>query len=268
MNPWPGIVLILGALAALIASLTFCRRHFPVHAELSRKLVHVGMGLVGLTLPWLFTELWPVLFLAVTGNGGLLVLRLKAFRDGPGAVLGSVGRSWSGEVCFSAGVASLFTLYLWDSERRLVLFVVPLLLLAVADAAAALVGVRWGRRRYATWAGSKSLEGSAAFLLASLPCSLIPLLVLSDLTALRAVLISALLSALAALLEAVSGKGLDNFLLPVAGFVLLRFLLGWNETALLVSLSLVVLVAGLFVLRLLQHHALSQVTKPSPGTVP
>jgi phytol kinase len=260
MNPWLGIALILAALVVLICGLTLWRRYAQPHAEVTRKLVHIGMGLVALCLPWLFTHLWPIVVLAVIGTGGLLVLRLKAFRDGPGAVLGNVGRSWAGEVCFSAGIATLFALYLWDNEQRLVLYVVPLLLLAVADAAAALVGVRWGRRRYAAWGGSKSLEGSVAFLLASLPCSLIPLLMLTDLTALRASLMSALLSTLAMLLESLAGKGPDNFLLPVVGFLLMRRLLDWNEPALLVSLLVVAL---LTVALLLRYQATNAVTNLS-----
>jgi phytol kinase len=225
MNPWLGIVLILGALVALIAGLTFWRRRAQPHAEMTRKLVHMGMGLIALSLPWLFADFWPVAVLAVIGGGGLLVLKMKTFRDGPGAVLGSVGRGWPGEVCFSGGIATLFALYLWDHERRLVLYVVPLLHLAVADAAAALIGVRWGRRRYATWGGTKSLEGSAAFLLAALPCSLIPLLLLTDMTLLSALLTSTLLSATGTVVEGMAGKGLDNFLLPVVGFLFLRGLL-------------------------------------------
>jgi phytol kinase len=227
MNPWLGIVLILGALVALIGGLTLWRGYAQPHAEVTRKAVHIGMGLIALSIPWLFAEFWPIAVLAVIGTGGLLVLRMKAFRDGAGAVLGSVDRSWLGEVCFSAGIATLFALYLWDNERRLVLYVVPLLLLAVADAAAALVGVHWGRRRYAAWGGSKSLEGSTAFLLAAVPCTMIPLL-MTDLPAWRAVLISALLSILAMFLEALAGKGLDNFFLPVVGFLLMRGMLDWN----------------------------------------
>lgn len=238
----------------LIGGLTLWRRSARPHGEVTRKLVHVGMGLVALSLPCLFTHVWPVVVLSVVGTGGLLVLRLNTFRDGPGAVLGSVGRSWSGEVCFSAGIAVLFALYRADPEQRLVLYVVPLLLLTVPDAAAALIGVRWGRRRYAVWGGSKSLEGSVVFLLASLPCSLIPLLVLSDLTALRATLTSALLSTLVTLLEGVGGKGTDNFLIPVIGFELLRVLLDCSEPALVVSLLVVTLLTRALVLLLPRYR--------------
>jgi phytol kinase len=221
------------------------------------------MGLFALSLPWLFTQLWPIIVLAVTGTAGLLVLRLPAFRAGPGAVLGSVERSWSGEVCFSAGIATLFALHLWDQERQLVLFVVPLLLLTIADAAAALGGVRYGRRHYASLGGSKSLEGSTAFLLAALPCSLVPLLVLTDISLSRAALMSSLLSASAMVVEAISAKGLDNLAIPVCGFVMLRGVLGWSELMLLFSLLAVALLIGARLLILLRYPAVNLVSKPS-----
>lgn len=263
MNPWFGIAFVLSALAALIGGLTALRRHIRLHAELTRKLVHVGMGFVSLSLPWLFTQYWPIIVLAVTGTGGLFVLRLKAFRAGPGAVLGTVERSWSGEVCFSAGIAALFALYLGDKERQMALFVVPLLLLAIADAAAALVGVPWGRRHYLALGGCKSLEGSAAFLLAALPSILVPLLLLTDMTLSRAALVSGLLSVSAMVVEAIAGKGLDNLVIPVFGFALLRELLGWSQQMLLVSLLAVVLLVGARVLILLRYPAVNLVSKPS-----
>jgi phytol kinase len=125
--------------------------------------------------------------------------------------------------------------------------------LAVADAAAALAGVRWGRHLYATWGGNKSLEGSLAFLSASLLCSLLALLILTDLTVAHAALISTLISTVATLVEAVAGKGIDNFLLPILGFLLVRTLLGWNEPALLASLLLTMLLAGALVRSVLRH---------------
>src|SRR2546429_141559 len=112
IGPWLGMALVLGILAGLVVGLALWRRVTRPHPELTRKVVHVGTGLVSLALPWLFAEAWPVLTLAVLGAGGLLVLRVGRLRDGLGAVLGGVGRSSLGEVCFAAGVAVLFVLYL------------------------------------------------------------------------------------------------------------------------------------------------------------
>ena len=54
MNPWLGILLILATLAVSMAALQGLRRLRPIAPEVSRKAVHVGMGLVCLSFPWLF----------------------------------------------------------------------------------------------------------------------------------------------------------------------------------------------------------------------
>jgi phytol kinase len=64
-----------------------------------------------------------------------------------------------GEVYFPAAVAVLFCL----SHQTPLLFCIPILMLTLADAVAALIGVRYGRLRYQTLEGQKSAEGSITF---------------------------------------------------------------------------------------------------------
>ena len=248
---WLGISLVLGVLAGLVGGLALWRRIAQPHPELTRKVVHVGMGLVSLTLPWLFAEAWPVMILAVLGAGGLLLLRVGRLRDNLGAVLGGVGRSSLGEVCFAAGVAALFVLFLREEGspgRRLVLYVVPLLLLGIADAAAALVGVRCGRWHYRTAADSKTVEGSASFLVCAFVGTLVPLLVVGEVTLAQSVLIAGLLGSLTMFLEAVGTHGLDNLLIPLGAFLLLRGMLDLAPVYLACGLALVAVLTGLLVL--------------------
>ena len=155
-------------------------------------------------------------------------------------------------------------MYLRGNEHRLILYVVPLLLLAVADVVAALAGLRHGRHRYGVLGGSKSLEGSGGFLLASFLCSLVPLFLTAEIAPVRAVLIAAVLSTSTTLLEAAAAKGLDNLLLPVVGYILLRNFLDWSALALLGSLLLIVLTAAILVLFLpLQQQAAITARRPS-----
>lgn len=53
MTPWAGILLILGAFTAMWVLLRLARP-WITSPELSRKLLHIGMGLVSLALPWVF----------------------------------------------------------------------------------------------------------------------------------------------------------------------------------------------------------------------
>ncbi len=70
------------------------------HPELVRKLLHIPMGLMTLSFPWLFETVQPVLWV-----GGLAIAILLALRYYPplasrfGQVLGGVKRRSLGEIC-------------------------------------------------------------------------------------------------------------------------------------------------------------------------
>ena len=53
-------VAVLLGLMAVVQRLARAR---DVSAEVQRKLVHISTGLYALTLPWLFTDRWPVFML-------------------------------------------------------------------------------------------------------------------------------------------------------------------------------------------------------------
>ena len=217
MNTATGMAAVLGSLGLLFGGVRALPRRV-VDAELSRKCVHMGMGVVCLSFPWLFRGPAPVWALSVAAVAALGAVRtVPVLRRLLGGVLHGVERASWGELYFPLGVAAVFTL----AEGRAVLFVVPVALLAFADAAGALVGKRWGRRRYETLEGAKSLEGSAAVGVTALLCTALPLWV-SGYDPTRALLVAVLLGLLGLLVEAISWRGLDNVFLPLAAFVQLR----------------------------------------------
>lgn len=214
------LLLLLALCAmALLASPPTRRRLGP---ELRRKLLHIGIGLIAVGLPWLFDSPWPVLALAGAGLLTLLALRRSAWLERHlAAALGGRDRGLGGEVLFLLAVALLFL----AARDRLVLYLVPLLVLTFADAAAALVGGRWGRHRFAFTGGAKSAEGSLAFIAVALFCAVPSLLLLTDLGLAGALLLALLLAATTALLELSPLKGADNFLIPLGAYLLLSITL-------------------------------------------
>ena len=83
------------------------------------------------------------------------------------------------------------------------------------DAAAALIGRRFGRHPYAVGRARKSLEGSAAFfVVALLVCAVFP-----RAESVAAIAAFALATTLA---EALAGDGFDNAAIPLAGLLALR----------------------------------------------
>jgi phytol kinase len=216
MNATLGIAVVLAALAALFALAGWLRSTGRLAPEHARKLVHVGMGLVCLTFPWLFHDTAPVLGLAAAAIAALAAVRsLQPLRARFGCALHGVARRSYGEFAFVAGIVAAFVLAHGDALA----YTVPVAVLTFADSIAALVGTRFGFHRFRTFEGTKSLEGSTAFFFAALLCIAGPLLLAGNAAALP---IALGVSIILTLIEASAYAGLDNLLIPVAGALLVR----------------------------------------------
>ncbi len=234
MNPWLGILAVLALLGALMAVLRVFQGRMP--AELSRKAVHVGMGLLCLSFPWIFHDAWPVIALAVLAIIGLAAARFVPFlKKQVGGVLGGVERQSWGEFYFPLAVAVVFLLARGDA----LLYVIPILTLTVADSVGALIGVRYGFARYQTDEGLKSAEGSVAFFTAAFFSCHVPLLLFSQAGRTETLLISLTAGFVVMLLEAISWRGQDNLIIPIGMFFLLQFYLPLETSALLTRFLLV-----------------------------
>jgi phytol kinase len=223
MNPWMGILLVMALFCGTLAALHELAARRDTHPELLRKSFHIIMGMVALACPWLFRESWPVFVLAAASAFFLLSLRHSALlRRRFGGVVDGVQRKSLGELYFPLAIAAVFVL----ARGHIVLYSVPVLLLTLADSAAGLIGMFWGRMRYAAAEGHKSAEGSlACFLLAVLSIQ-IPLWLWSPTGPAECLLIGVVVGLVVTLIEAVSWRGLDNLLIPLGSFVLLKALLG------------------------------------------
>lgn len=227
-----GILATLAAFALLVGGLMLYRRTALSSPELLRKLLHVGMGAVVLAFPWVFRNDWPVVLMT-----GLFVTLLVARRRRPksrqpaaggplgglAGVLDGVGRQSLGDVYFAVSVGVLFVASRHGPVAGPMLYVIPILLLALPDATAALVGGRYGRHRYHATAGDKSCEGSVAFFAVALLAVHVPLLLwVPAVGRVECLLIAATLALLAMILEAIAWRGLDNLFVPLGSFVLLK----------------------------------------------
>ena len=136
---WPpdqliGIVLVAALLSLAIGLAALARRLGWLSGEVARKSVHIQLGFIIASFPWLFTERWPVWCLA-----GIAVIALAGVRWLPwlratvGGSLHEVERTSWGEFCFPIAAAVAWSLMPGDWIR----FSLPILVLAVSDAVAA-----------------------------------------------------------------------------------------------------------------------------------
>ena len=237
LSPWTMAGAVLVSLAGLLGTLGWWQRRCAPHPELVRKIAHVGMGLVTLTFPWIFRAVWPVWVLCAGSTALLAAARWwRPLRPAMGGALGRVERAGAGEFYFTLSVALVFTLA-WGADPAGVLFVVPMLVLTLADAVGALVGVRYGQSRYTAGNGYKSVEGSLAFFIVAFFSTHVPLLLWAGAGRAESLLIGTLLGLLVMLMEAVCGYGTDNLFVPLTSFVALRIYLDLDVPALALRLA-------------------------------
>jgi phytol kinase len=216
----------------MMGALAILQRRRSLHPEWARKLMHIGSGLVALSLPWLFAVTWPVLVLTVLASGGMLAVKYwSTFRTSVGTVTGSVVRPTLGEVWFPLGAGLVFVLA--DGDK--LLYSIPILILTFADASAALVGIFYGRFQYSTSEGAKTLEGSLVFFQTAFLSALIPILLFTTIGRPETLMIALLMALLAMLLDALAWWGLDNLLIPVLSFLMLQVFVTLDAQTLLVQ---------------------------------
>ena len=205
-------LLILGGLSACflllfaLAELAFHRLRWPV--EWTRKLVHAGTGFLTLLFPVFLESHWQALFLC----GSFLGILLLTIRFSWLPSIHAVTRRTSGSWLYPITVYGCFALALHLADWRF--FYLPILVLALADPVAALVGKRFPWQRYVTFGHGKTLSGSLGFLTVSgLVTLLVPTVFAFSGLAWMVVLRVAVFSMLA---EAVSHRGVDNLTVPGA----------------------------------------------------
>lgn len=212
--------------------------------EVARKTVHVGMGLSCAAFPLAFDRALPVWVLAGIATIPLLLIRISPkLRQGIGSALHGVARPSYGEILFAPAVATVFAFARGD----FLLYVIPILILTIADAAGALGGTRWGTRRYGSGEGFKTVEGSVVFFFTAFLCAFLPLWISGRVDATHAFWIGLILGILAMMAEGLSDRGFDNLVLPLGGLFVLDRLLAL-EVPSLAGRSVVVILLLILVL--------------------
>ena len=219
------------ALLGLIALVRYFGERHRWTAEVQRKAVHVAIGLYALVLPFLFDARWPVVALLLTALALMLFLRTPASRTaGLGAAIHSVERRSAGDICLALAIGFVF-LRAGDSY---ILYALPVAVIALSDAAAALTGSSYGRQRFAVEDGVKSWEGVIAFFAVTWILAMVMLLLLTDIPRLNVVALAVTISAFGAVVEAVSWRGLDNLFVPISVHFFLAGYLNADPQALMV----------------------------------
>lgn len=238
-----GVLPVLGLIAFMLAGLLGLNRIARASdwaPELRRKIVHVATGALAISLPWVLPQSWQVWLMLGLTTVALVLMRTRAFGGLGQAVHGVERQSW-GDYLLVLGVALTFALH----DGRAVLYVLPLAVLTIADAAAALAGLRYGRTFYSAGLSRKSLEGSTIFFLLTLILSMVCLLLLTDVPRENVIAISAAIAGFATLVEADSWHGFDNLFVPMGVLIFLTATLDATVAGAVVRVGVISLASAL-----------------------
>lgn len=237
-TPWTGLALLLGGWAALGAVIAAIRHLFNPHPEINRKMIHLTTTSIALSFPWVFHDAWPPVAVCAVALAVMIAVRLPALDPLVRAFGLADSRrldSW-GEFYYPVAIAVLY-LTLRDDRPA---YVIPILAVGAGDTAAAVIGKRWGRLRFLDPSGvSKSVEGTLAFVFATIPTTIFVLFTWGGMAWTPAILLSGVLAVYLSLLEAMAWEGLDNLFVPAGAVLLLRTLGHASSGVLMVHLAVV-----------------------------
>jgi phytol kinase len=180
------------------------RRWRGYTVELTRKAIHVSVGMWAYGTVWLFDRR----ALAVVPPLCFVAINAVSYLYGTFASMETGEKGRLGTVYFPISFTAIILL-LWDRPHLMVASLMPM---TWGDALASVVGLRFGRRTY-SWAGTtRSLEGSVVFFAASWVATAVPLALLGQpsLGTAEAAAVAAATAARSAVVEAVSPLGIDT----------------------------------------------------------
>lgn len=212
MNTWMTLVLPPLLLMPAMGLISRIETRHGLGAEAKRKLLHVGAGLASLGLPAVFDDpvrVFAGLMLVTTWM--LAVRRSAGLRHRFGGVLHDLERRSWGEMLFALSLAWL----LITAHDTPLHYILPVLVLSLADAAAALVGRAVPLHPLGGPAKGKTLSGCAAFFGVAWLVGAATLTTIAALPPAQAAAMAALVAFNATVAEAVSHRGLDNLTVPL-----------------------------------------------------
>jgi phytol kinase len=216
MNNTLGIVLSLLYIVTIIGLAEGLRRRRGYGSGFTRKVIHIGVGMMSWFIPFLFSSPWPF----VATCAAFMVLNLLDWRYGFVSAMQSSNRSNLGTVYFPLA-AAVVALVFWEQPPLMVAALMPL---TWGDGLAPVIGAAYGKRIYRIHTSTRTLEGSLGFIVAGFVFTWLALWVmpgLPEISPAAAVLPALIIMAVTTLIEAVSIWGLDNLTVTAAAILIL-----------------------------------------------
>ncbi len=203
-------------LVMLLAEMAY--RWLKLDTEWTRKIAHVGSGIVALTYPKFIDNHWVVLALTLSFTFILYFSKKMGWFQS----IFSIERKSYGELFFVWTTWFLFLIF--QATGNPIYYYIPFAIVVFADPAAALIGKSLPLRTYEIKGHQKSFGGSLSFFIVSL-FIMVLFFPASDFSGNFFTLFVVIMALILTLVEAFSFKGLDNLSIPIVALFLLKILM-------------------------------------------
>ncbi len=216
MNDWIGFLICIVYIFGIIGVAEGLRRWRGYGSGFTRKVIHIGVGMLSWALPFLFNEPW----LFIVACLGFMVINFLDWRYGLIKSMASSNRSNLGTVYFPLAAAVVVYIF-WDTPPLMVAALMPL---TWGDGLAPVIGKLYGRRHYRVHTSIRTVEGSIGFFIAGFFFTWLALWLMPGqptITPLQAFPPALVIMVVTTLIEAVSIWGLDNLTITAAAILIL-----------------------------------------------
>ncbi len=181
--------------------------------EYSRKLAHLFSTLSSLFFPFIFNIHWYVLALGVIS----FVILFKASKNDFLPSINSVKRKTYGSYLLPISICIIYYIYMHYESK--ILFILPILILAISDSLAGLIGKILKSKKILY---KKTILGTSVFFLSTFIISFF--LLYFHINMMNTIIISLGIASITSVVELFSSNGIDNITIPLCVAILLLFL--------------------------------------------
>lgn len=217
------LAIIILAIIFVFIVFEFLQAKKVISREIARKGVHFFGGIIIFFLPG-SVSFREAVFLGLLFTILLMLnRRIQIFKS-----VSQTNRQSLGDILFPFGLTANAVLFFGNADWA---FRIGVLVLAISDAGAGIVGQNLGRHQYKIMTALKSLEGSATFFFLTFLIFIFAALSQSIETNIIVISIGLLFAFILTIIEGVLKGGLDNLVLPVLAAALYLYLSRLMPTA-------------------------------------
>ena len=183
--------------------------------ELSRKFLHIMVGNIAFLLPIFVTK--EIMAFVAAGPFILFTFLMSPFTPIK-SIRGKTSAAGHGMGLVYYAITWTILAYLFFED--MVVIAIGILSMSYGDGFASIFGIRYGKKKYQVFGDEKSYVGSLAMFAFTFITMIIALFFYNITIDLNIVLILLLISLVAAVVEGITPKGLDNLSVPFVSVVL------------------------------------------------